>query len=527
MNFSCSICMESFGTNCAIATIPCGHVFHEACIKKWHIDEKNCAMCRKKCKAEEISKLFISESESALKNTDICNEYEEKILNLNKEIHDLKIHKQKVNFSELNEKNLKLKAENVRLELGLKECEKKCFTLNGTLLESQEDNIKLTTKLLDLKSHERNVQKTLRDAIEEEKAKKKEYLGQFIEAKREFIRKKKQNKKSLLKFVDASNKLAEKQIELDTQIAATKKSESEIKALQAKYLNWVPSYQIPRRNKKRKQLQDKSATIKPPTNKKKKQPSDESNTPAPTPDYSPTPIRKSRSRSRSSSPSLRSISSSRSPIRYDQDTLIPNGQQSRSRSSSRSSTNSSNRSTSPDSQYTPTWPRSRLRLRSSSRSSSGSSSRSSSNSSCSSSPSYSRTTTQYSPNSPGYTPTSPQYSPNSPGYSPTNPSYSLTSPEYTPTSQTYSPTSPSYSLTSPQYTPTRPSYSPISPSYSPTSPQYTLTSATYSPTSPSYSPTSPTSPSYSPTSPPELGSTSESELDTYTMELYRDLRNTI
>ena len=571
MNFSCSICMESFGTNCVIVTVPCAHVFHEACIKKWHIEEKNCAVCRKKCKAEEISKLFMSENESAIKDTDICNEYEGKILTLKKEIHDLNADKQKVNFSELNEKNLRLKAEIVSLELGWKECEKKCFTLNGNLLESQEDNIKLSTKLQDLKSHERNIQKTLRAAIVEEKAKKTEYLGQFIEAKREIValsdalkRKKKQNKKNLIRFLDTSTKLNTKQFELDMQVAETKKAVREINALEAKYLNWVPPYKIPRRNNKRKQqqLQDESATIKPPTNKKKKQPAEESNAPIPTPDYTPTPIRTSRSRSRSSSPSLRFSSSSRSPIRYVQDyTLTPNaGQQSRSRSSSRSSsqsstkssyssnteqscsrsssrsstkssyrsnreqsrsrsssrssshssTKSSNRSSSPDS-YTPTWPRSRLRLLSSPRSSSGSFSRSSSNSSRS----YSRTSTGYSPNSPGYSPTSPGYSPASQSYSQASPQYSPNSSGYSPASQSYSPTSPGYSATSPSYYPTSSeyaatsqNYSPISRSYSPASPEYTPTSSTYSPILPSYSATSSTSPSFSPTR------AYESELDT-------------
>ena len=149
MNFSCSICMELFGTNCAIATIPCGHVFHEACIKRWHSAEKNCSLCRKKCKAEEISKLYLSESESSIKSTDICTEYERKIHNLNKEIHGLKVDKQKVNFSELNLKNLRLKEENLRLQLGWNEWEKKYLTLNETLLESQEDNTKLSEKLQD------------------------------------------------------------------------------------------------------------------------------------------------------------------------------------------------------------------------------------------------------------------------------------------------------------------------------------------------------------------------------------------
>ena len=84
MEISCAICMESFGTNCVIATIPCAHVFHEACIKKWHCAQKNCGHCRQKCKSEEISKLFISETENALKDKDLCIKYEEIILKLKK-----------------------------------------------------------------------------------------------------------------------------------------------------------------------------------------------------------------------------------------------------------------------------------------------------------------------------------------------------------------------------------------------------------------------------------------------------------
>ena len=505
MDFSCTICMESYGTNCAIATIPCGHVFHEACIERWHIGEKNCAICRKECKAWEISKLFMSESESALKHTDICTEYEKKILNLEKEIHDLKADKQKVNFSELNEKNLRLKAENVRLELGWKECEKKLFTLNGTSLESRMENIKLCTKMIDLKSHERNVQKSLRDALD---------------------RKNKENKENLIKFHRIKSFLNTKQSQLEKQIAETEKAEGKIKALQEKYLNWVPPYHSPRRNNKRKQqLQDKSATMNPPKNKKKKQPAEESDTPVSTPEDTPTPSRTSRSRSRSSSPSLRFSSLSRSPIRYVQDDSNA-GEQSCSRSSSpsysRTSTQYSPNSPgytltsprrsrfhsslpiysgsstqySPNSPgYTPTSPRSR------SRSSSGSSLRFSSNSSRSSSPSYSnsRTSTGYSPNSPGYTPASRQYSPASQ-------SYSQDSPQYSPNSSGYSPTTPSYSSDSSdsEDMPTSQTYSPISPAYSPTSHHNTLTSEAYSPSSPSYSPALP---EYSP---PAISDRSES-----------------
>ena len=466
MDFSCTICMESYGTNCAIATIPCGHVFHEACIERWHIGEKNCAICRKECKAWEISKLFMSESESALKHTDICTEYEKKILNLEKEIHDLKADKQKVNFSELNEKNLRLKAENVRLDLGWKECEKKLFTLNGTSLESRMENIKLCTKMIDLKSHERNVQKSLRDALD---------------------RKNKENKENLIKFHRIKSFLNTKQSQLEKQIAENEKAEGKIKALQEKYLNWVPPYQSPRRNNKRKQqLQDKSATMNPPKNKKKKQPAEESDTPVSTPEDTPTPSRTSRSRSRSSSPSLRFSSSSRSPIRYVQDDsnagssspsysctstqyspnspgYSPTSPRSRVGSSSPIYSGSSTQYSPNSPGYTTTSPRSR------SRSSSGSSLRFSSNSSRSSSTSYSnsRTSTGYSPNSPGYTPASPRYSPASQ-------SYSQDSPQYSPNSSGYSPTTPSYSSDSSdsEDMPTSQTYSPRSPSYSPALPEY-------------------------------------------------------
>jgi len=267
MYFSCSICMESFGTNCAIAKISCGHVFHEACIKRWHSAENNCSLCRKKFKAEEISKLFMSENESALKDNNICIKYERKILDLKKEIHDLN----NCNIltddkSELNLENLRLKGENLRLEKDNLKWQRNYGILHEASLEIQEDNHKLSTKLQDLKSHEKNVQKTLRDALD---------------------RKKKQNKKNLIKFIEASNKLAEKQFELDMQFSETKKAESEIKALQAKYLNWVPSYQIPRMNNKRKQqqLQDKSAPKKKKKQTVQEQPVAESNAPLPTPEF--------------------------------------------------------------------------------------------------------------------------------------------------------------------------------------------------------------------------------------------------
>ena len=77
MDSCCAICLESF----EIATIPCGHVFHETCIKKWHSANKECSQCRKKCKSEEILRIFISETENGLKDNNLCIKYEERILN--------------------------------------------------------------------------------------------------------------------------------------------------------------------------------------------------------------------------------------------------------------------------------------------------------------------------------------------------------------------------------------------------------------------------------------------------------------
>ena len=294
MDFCCSICMESFGNSCEIATIPCGHVFHEACIKKWHSAQKQCSQCRKKCKSEEILRLFISETENGLKDNKLRIKYEERILNLKKEICNLKADKltccvttlgeeSKIKLENLNLKtaNLALKAKNVKLEdedLNLKTAslalkaknlkleeknlifEKKNVELQSrqkifceSEVELQRENIKLSKKLENLKFHERNTQKMLRDNIDE------------INSKRNDIK-----------------------YDLDMQIAETKKAKREIMALEAKYATWVPSYQMPRRNYKRKpettrQHESKLATNQSPPQKKKKQtlqklPAVESNT---------------------------------------------------------------------------------------------------------------------------------------------------------------------------------------------------------------------------------------------------------
>ena len=345
MEISYAICMESFGSSCDIAAIPCGHVFHEACIKKWQGAQKNCAQCRQMCRAEEILRLYVSQNESALKGNDVRTEYEEKILKLEKEIHNLEFDKLKLgDNSELSLENLRLKAENLRLEQEVRKylldscspsrsrpldrvrsrtlSESSCSSsrsssrssarsssrshsrspspsgsysgttlkkpksalkdnddklklrdnnelslenlklkteslrlerencklqsseviLKKTNLDVQEDNIKLSKKLQDLKFHERKVHDMLRCAI------------------------------------NAANlTLVRMKLDLDTQIEETKEAKREIIAIKVKSLNLVPSDQIQRRNNKRKpeitgQVQSKSATIKLPPQKKRKQP---------------------------------------------------------------------------------------------------------------------------------------------------------------------------------------------------------------------------------------------------------------
>ena len=287
MDSCCAICLESFGNSCEIATIPCGHVFHETCIKKWHSAHKECSQCRTKCKSEEILRIFISETENGLKENNLCIKYEERILNLKKEISSLKADKltccattleeeSKIKLANLalkaenfkleeknltfKKKNVELKAENLKLEEKNQIFEKKNVELQtiqvrncGVYEELQEENIKLSKKLQNLKFHERNTQQMLRN-----------------------------------KIIEISSKSNDIKYNLDRQIAETKKAKREIIALEAKCATRAPSYQMPKRNYKRKpettkQLESKPATNQSPPQKKKKQtvhelPAEESNT---------------------------------------------------------------------------------------------------------------------------------------------------------------------------------------------------------------------------------------------------------
>ncbi|PQM39747.1 E3 ubiquitin-protein ligase RFWD3-like [Prunus yedoensis var. nudiflora] len=60
----CSICLDAW-TNDGdhhISCLPCGHVYGMSCITKWlqHRSSGQCPQCKKKCKLEDIRKLFVS-----------------------------------------------------------------------------------------------------------------------------------------------------------------------------------------------------------------------------------------------------------------------------------------------------------------------------------------------------------------------------------------------------------------------------------------------------------------------------------
>ena len=42
----CSVCMESFGPGEGGKQLPCGHVYHQACITDWSLQHNSCPLCR-------------------------------------------------------------------------------------------------------------------------------------------------------------------------------------------------------------------------------------------------------------------------------------------------------------------------------------------------------------------------------------------------------------------------------------------------------------------------------------------------
>ena len=45
-NYQCIICMEEFQKNEKVKLLPCGHIFHDNCIKEWLMKQKSCPFCK-------------------------------------------------------------------------------------------------------------------------------------------------------------------------------------------------------------------------------------------------------------------------------------------------------------------------------------------------------------------------------------------------------------------------------------------------------------------------------------------------
>ena len=45
-NFQCIICMEEFQEKETVKLLPCGHIFHDNCIKQWLLKQKTCPFCK-------------------------------------------------------------------------------------------------------------------------------------------------------------------------------------------------------------------------------------------------------------------------------------------------------------------------------------------------------------------------------------------------------------------------------------------------------------------------------------------------
>ncbi|XP_065917083.1 E3 ubiquitin-protein ligase TRAIP-like [Dysidea avara] len=62
LRISCVICTDNLSND--LATTPCGHVFHFACLSQWLAHSNTCPQCRDKCAKKSVIKLYIDSSAS-------------------------------------------------------------------------------------------------------------------------------------------------------------------------------------------------------------------------------------------------------------------------------------------------------------------------------------------------------------------------------------------------------------------------------------------------------------------------------
>ena len=154
METACSTCLGSFTSISDLSTIPCGHVFHTDCIKKWlEKGSKSCSQCRKEFQRSQIIKLYFSESQS--ENT-LITELEEAKLEAIEE--SLKFQQQNAELlrenSELRKENSvllgktsELQGKMSKLQGKTSELQGQNSVLQGQNTELQEENIKLLKHL--------------------------------------------------------------------------------------------------------------------------------------------------------------------------------------------------------------------------------------------------------------------------------------------------------------------------------------------------------------------------------------------
>lgn len=57
--YSCSVCMERFGSGADAKQIPCGHIFHSNCISHWVSLHNSCPLCRSSVNNSNSAKFIL------------------------------------------------------------------------------------------------------------------------------------------------------------------------------------------------------------------------------------------------------------------------------------------------------------------------------------------------------------------------------------------------------------------------------------------------------------------------------------
>ena len=144
MKIACPTCLDSFTSSCEISSIPCGHVFHSECIKKWFETGKhNCPQCRDGFQISQVHKLFFP-----IELTE--NDYD----------------------AETNLKCIELEKENQKL---VKDMDKSLAAIAGALsrerqankkfVKVQEENLKMKETIHGFECREVDLKKRLKKAI--------------------------------------------------------------------------------------------------------------------------------------------------------------------------------------------------------------------------------------------------------------------------------------------------------------------------------------------------------------------------